>query len=144
AEVNDLRRWEAWSPWAKIDPAMKRTYDGPPAGAGAVSEWSGNNKVGAGRMTITDSRPHERIRIKLEFFRPFKAINTAEFTFTPQGGQTQVASQLATEVTWSMSGEKNFASKAFGLFVNMDKMIGGEFDKGLAQLKTIAESAATK
>jgi carbon monoxide dehydrogenase subunit G len=132
-QVNDLHKWEAWSPWAKIDPTMKQTYEGPPAGVGAVTKWSGNNKVGEGRMTITDSRPHEMVRIKLEFLRPFKATNTAEFTLKPDGGQTAV--------TWSMHGEKNFLSKAFGLCMNMDRMIGGDFEKGLAQMKSVTEAA---
>src|SRR3954453_14621127 len=125
-EVNDLRRWEAWSPWAKIDPGCRFTYDGAPRGIGAVVSWSGNKKVGEGRMTITDSRPDERIRIKLEFFRPFKANNIAEFTFATRVDQT--------EVTWTMTGERNFMFKAFSLFCDVDEMVGRDFDKGLAQL----------
>ena len=134
-EVNDLRRWEAWSPWAKIDPACKFTYDGAPSGVGAIFSWSGNNKVGEGRMTIIDSRPDERIRIKLEFFRPFKANHLAEFTFTPNVDQT--------DVTWTMTGERNFMCKGFGLICDMDKMVGKDFEKGLAQLKAVVQSSAS-
>ena len=132
--VNELRRWEAWSPWAKLDPNCKMTYDGPPAGIGASYAWAGNRKVGEGRLTIIESRPAELIRIKLEFLKPFKATNTAEFAIKPEGSQTGV--------TWSMFGKNNFMSKAFGLFMNCDKMVGGDFEKGLAAMKTIAEAAA--
>ena len=134
AQVNDFHKWEAWNPWGKIDPAMKQNYEGTPAGTGAVYTWSGNKQVGEGRMTLTESRPNDLIRIKLEFFRPFAATNTAEFTFKPEGGQTIV--------TWSMSGEKNFMAKAIHLFINMDKMIGGQFEQGLAQMKSLAEATA--
>jgi uncharacterized protein YndB with AHSA1/START domain len=133
AQVNDFHNWDAWSPWAKLDPACKNTFDGAPAGKGAIFAWDGNNKVGAGRMTVTDSAPAEVIRINLEFLRPFKATNTAEFTFQPQGGQTLV--------TWNMFGKNNLMSKAFGLFVNCDNMIGKDFEKGLASLKSVAEAA---
>jgi hypothetical protein len=132
-QVNDLHRWEAWSPWAKIDPGMKQTYEGPPAGIGAIHSWSGNNKVGEGRMTITESRPNDLITIRLEFMRPFAATHTAEFTFKGEGPQTVV--------TWSMSGKNGFVFKAFGLFMNMDKMLGGEFEKGLKQLNVVVASA---
>lgn len=133
AQVNDLHKWEAWSPWAKRDPAMKQTYDGAPAGVGAITAWTGNKEVGAGRMTITESRPGELIRIRLEFFKPFTATNTAEFAFKPEGNQTAV--------TWSMAGTNNFMAKAVGLFMNMDKMVGGDFDKGLASMKAVVEAA---
>jgi hypothetical protein len=131
--VNDLHIWEAWSPWAKMDPVCKNTFEGAAAGTGAIFIWAGNKKVGEGRMTITESRPSELIRIKLEFLKPFKATNTAEFTFKSQGNQTLV--------TWSMSGKNNFMGKAFGLFVNCDKMAGGDFEKGLAAMKSVAETA---
>ena len=134
SQVNDFHRWSGWSPWAKRDPAMKQSYHGAPAGVGAVYSWAGNNEVGEGRMSITESRPNELIRIKVEFLEPFAATNTAEFTFTLQGGQTQV--------TWSMSGENNFTAKAFNLIMNMDKLVGGDFEKGLQQLKSIAEASA--
>ena len=134
AQVNDFHKWEAWSPWAKLDPAARNTFDGAPAGAGAVFVWAGNSKVGEGRMTITESRPNELVRIKLEFMKPFAATNTAEFTFKPDGEQTAV--------TWSMFGHNNFIGKAVCLVMNMDKTLGGEFDKGLAAMKSVAEAAA--
>jgi Polyketide cyclase / dehydrase and lipid transport len=133
AQVNDFHKWEAWNPWGKIDPAMKQAYDGAPAGTAAIYKWAGNNEVGEGCMTIIESRPSELIRIKLEFVKPFAATNTAEFTFKPEGNQTAV--------TWSMFGEKNFMAKAVHLFMNMDKMIGGQFEKGLASMKSIVEGA---
>ena len=132
AQVNDLHKWEAWSPWAKLDPAARNSYAGPPAGTGAVFSWAGNNKVGAGSMTITESRPSELIRFRLEFLKPFKATNTAEFTFTPEGNQTAV--------TWSMFGKNNFISRAVGLFMDCDKMVGGQFVQGLAQMKSVVEA----
>jgi len=118
-QVNDFHHWPAWSPWAKIDPAMKQSYAGAPSGAGAVYTWAGNHEVGEGRMTITESCPGELIRIKLEFLKPFAATSTAEFTFKPEGDQTAV--------TWSMEGRNNLMAKASHLFMNMDKMIGGNF-----------------
>ena len=134
AQVNDFHKWVAWNPWGKIDPAMKHAYEGAPAGTGAIYTWIGNKEVGEGRMTIIESRPFDLIRIKLEFFKPFAGISTAEFTFKPEGKQTAV--------TWSMSGDKNFMAKAIHLFMNMDKMIGGQFEKGLAEMKSIVEAAA--
>jgi hypothetical protein len=134
--VSDLHKWEAWSPWAKMDPNAKSTFSGADSGPGASMAWSGNNKVGEGRMTIADARPNEVIHIKLEFFRPFKATNMAEFTFKPEGDQTVV--------TWTMSGKNNFMGKAFSLFVNCDKMVGGEFEKGLANLNSVTQAVAKK
>src|SRR6185436_16245124 len=134
AQVNDFHNWQAWSPWAKLDPAMKQTYEGPPAGTGAIYNWYGDNKVGEGRMTIAESRPNDLIRIKLEFIKPFASTADTDFTFKPEGNQTAV--------TWTMSGRKNFMSKAFGLFVSMDKMIGADFEKGLAQMKAVVEGKA--
>jgi len=131
AQVNDLHKWEAWSPWAKRDPAMKQTYEGPPAGTGAVSAWSGNKDVGEGRMTITESQTNELVRIKLEFLKPFKATNVSEFKIQPQGDQSMV--------TWSMSGENDFMMKAVHLVMSMDKMVGNDFEKGLADLKSLTE-----
>src|SRR6266404_613262 len=132
-QVNDFHKWDAWSPWAKLDPAMKQTFEGAPAGNGAVYTWTGNKEVGEGRMTITESHPSDLVKIKLDFLRPFAATSDTVFTFKPDGNQTAV--------TWSMTGEKNFIAKAFHLFVNMDKMIGGDFEKGLAQMKSVAEAA---
>jgi hypothetical protein len=131
-QVNDFHHWNAWSPWAKIDPAMKQTYEGAPAGAGAIYTWVGNKQVGEGRMTILTSRPNEVIAIKLEFFKPFKATNTAEFTFKNEREQTLV--------TWSMLGKLTFMSKAFHLICNMDKIVGGQFDQGLANMKSVVEA----
>jgi len=136
AQVNDLKKWETWSPWVKIDPAMKQTYQGPPAGTGATSQWAGNKDVGEGRMTITESRPNELIRFSLEFFKPMAGTSTAEFNFVP--GENQ------TTVTWSMTGRNNFIAKAICLFMNMDTMVGSQFEKGLAQLKLNAEAAVKK
>ncbi len=131
AQVNELKRWQAWSPWAKKDPQMKQTYAGPGAGVGAITSWQGNKDVGEGRMTIVESRAGELIRIKLEFFKPFAATNSAEFTFRPEGERTTV--------TWSMQGSNNFLGKAIGLVFDFDKMIGADFEAGLASLKAIVE-----
>ena len=136
AQVNNFHEWEAWSPWAKIDPACQNTFAGAAAGAGAKFSWAGNKKVGEGRMTILESRASELVRIHLEFLKPFKATNTTEFLFKPEGGQTVV--------TWNMFGKNNFMSKAFGLFMNCDKMIGRDFEKGLANLRAVAEAAGKK
>lgn len=133
AQVNDFHKWNAWSPWAKLDPAMKQTFEGAPAGTGAVYTWVGNKEVGEGRMAITESHPSDLVRIKLDFLKPFAASSTTDFTFTPQGNQTLVK--------WKMTGDNNFMSKAFHLVMNMDKMIGGDFEKGLAQMKVVAEAA---
>ncbi|MSU69418.1 MAG: polyketide cyclase [Opitutaceae bacterium] len=136
AQVNDLHKWQEYSPWAKLDPAAKNTFEGPPAGTGAVFAWAGNADVGEGRMTITESRPDNLVRFKLDFVKPFASTATAEFAFQPAGNQTAV--------TWSMSGRKNFVSKAVCLFMNMDKMLGGDFEKGLANLKLLSEAATKK
>jgi hypothetical protein len=130
-QVNDLHKWVAWSPWEKLDPALKRTYDGPSEGTGAGYSWAGNKQVGEGRMTVLESRPNELIRLQVEFLKPFKATNIAEFTFKPEAA--------GTVVTWSMSGRKNFMMKMFSLTMSMDKMIGGDFEKGLATMKTLVE-----
>lgn len=132
AQVSDFRKWPAWSPWEKMDPELKRTYEGPPAGTGAKYAWQGNKNVGEGQMTITESRPGELVRIKLEFFKPFAATNTAEFTFKPEGG--------GTAVTWSMTGRNNFMAKAVSMFMSMEKMVGGQFEQGLAQMKSLVET----
>jgi len=132
--VNELKLWEAWNPWGKLDPNMKLTYAGPPAGVGASYAWAGNNDVGEGRAAITESRTNELVQFKMEWLKPMSGVSTVEFTFKPQGNQT--------EVTWSMTGKNNFIARAFCLFMNMDKMIGGQFEKGLADMKTIAETPA--
>jgi hypothetical protein len=133
-QVNDFHKWAAWSPWEKKDPAMKRTYEGPPAGIGSVYRWAGNKEVGEGGMTITESRPSGLIRIRLEFLKPMAATHTAEFTFKPQGDRSAV--------TWTMTGKHNFMGKAFCMFMDMDKLVGPDFEKGLAGIKTVAESQA--
>lgn len=134
AQVNDFHAWSAWSPWEHLDPAMKKTFGGAPAGAGATYAWAGNSKAGEGTMAITESRPNERIKIDLEFIKPFAAQNGTEFAFSEDHGQTGVS--------WSMTGSKNLVMKAMGLFMSMDKMIGGDFERGLANLKAVAENAA--
>lgn len=134
SHVNELKKWDAWSPWAKIDPNCKMTYIGPCSGVDASYSWAGNKKVGEGKLTITESQPSSLIRLRLEFLKPFKATNTAEFKFTPEGGQT-----LAT---WSMIGKNNFFFKVFGLFMDCDTMVGKDFEKGLASLKAVAETTA--
>jgi hypothetical protein len=130
--VDDLRRWEAWSPWARLDPQAKSTFSGADAGVGAAMAWDGNKKVGAGKMTIIESKPGELIRFKLEFLRPFQATNTAEFHFQSAGGQACV--------TWTMTGQTNFFFKIFGLFKNCDDMVGKDFERGLASLKQVVEA----
>jgi uncharacterized protein YndB with AHSA1/START domain len=135
-QVNDFHNWAAWSPWEKLDPAMKKSFSGAAAGVGAIYDWTGDDKVGTGRMTLTDSQPSNLIRINLEFLKPFEATSITEFVFAPDGG--------GTKVTWSMTGNNNFMAKAAGLFMNMEKMVGGDFEKGLAQLKTAAEAATKK
>ncbi len=132
-QVNDFHKWEAWSPWAKLDPAMKTTYSGPPSGKGSSYAWTGNSEVGEGKMTITASEPNEHIGIDLEFIKPFSARNATDFTFKPDGDKTNV--------TWTMAGKNNFIAKAFSMFVDMDKMVGADFEKGLAQMKTLAEAS---
>ncbi len=132
--VNHLREWESWSPWENLDSEMQRTFEGPPAGEGAVYAWVGNSQVGEGRMTIEESRPNELIRMRLEFFKPMAGVSQVEFTFLPVNEQT--------EVTWNMRGENNFVGKAMCLFMDMDKMCGSQFETGLAQLKARAESVS--
>ena len=129
--VNDLHNWEAWSPWAKLDPNARHEFAGAASGQGAVMSWAGNNQMGVGKMTITESRPSESVRFRLEFEKPMKATNLAEFTFRPDAG--------GTLVTWAMSGKNNFMMKLFGLFVNCDRMLGCQFEKGLASLRGIVE-----
>jgi len=133
AQVNDLHNWDAWSPWAKLDPAAKQTFDGARAGTGAAFAWAGNNQVGERRMTITESRPNELVRFRLDFVKPLAGTNAAEFTFTPQGNQTAVR--------WTMTGRQNFITKTVCMFMSMDKMVGGQFEQGLAQMKSVAEAA---
>jgi uncharacterized protein YndB with AHSA1/START domain len=129
--VNDFRQWEAWSPWEKIDPTMRKTYSGEPAGHGAIYEWDSEGKAGKGRMTLGESLPVERIRIKLEMMRPIASRSEVEFALLRQEDQTTV--------TWTTAGRNGFLAKAFCLFVNMDKLLGADFEKGLSQLKAVTE-----
>ncbi|MFN0140062.1 MAG: SRPBCC family protein [Pyrinomonadaceae bacterium] len=131
-QVNDFNKWAAWSPWEKLDPAMKKEISGAPSGKGAVYYWNGNDEVGEGRMTITQSHPTAHIEIALEFIKPWQQKSVNEFMFNPDGDKTNV--------TWTMTMQNNFMSKAFGLLMDMDKMIGPDFEKGLAQMKTVAEA----
>jgi uncharacterized protein YndB with AHSA1/START domain len=130
--VNDFHRWTEWSPWEGIDPAMKRTYGGPPAGVGTTYAWEGNGKVGSGRMEILEAAPGAKLVLKLDFLAPMEAHNTAEFTFVREGA--------GTRVTWAMFGPSPFLSKVIGLVFNMDRMVGGMFEQGLANLKARCES----
>jgi hypothetical protein len=133
AHVNDLHQWVEWSPWEKLDPGMTREYSGPVAGPGASYHWVGNDQVGEGRMTITDSKPPESVTIRLEFLKPYAATNTVEFGILPTG--------LGTEVTWSMIGHRDFVAKAMSLVMDVEKMVGGQFEQGLAALDTVTAAA---
>lgn len=134
AQVNRLQNWEAWSPWAEKDPGMTSAYEGPESGEGASHAWDGNSDVGAGTLTITESTAPEQIRLRLEFKRPMAATNEVLFTFEPV--------DEGTKVTWTMTGENGFVGKAFGLVVDMDNMVGGDFEQGLANLKAVVEAEA--
>jgi uncharacterized protein YndB with AHSA1/START domain len=131
ALVNDLNGWRSWSPYEKKDPAMKRTLSGAAAGKGAIYEWDGNKEVGKGRMEITDTTPPSKVLIKLDFLEPFEGHNTAEFSMQGKGD--------TTDVTWSLYGPSPFITKLMGVFFDMDKMIGRDFEVGLANLKALAE-----
>ncbi len=134
--VNDFHRWRFWSPWEALDPKMKKTFDGPYAGPGAIYEWAGNKDAGKGRMTILESKPYESISILLEFTEPWASTNHTAFTFQPV--------PEGIRVTWAMEGKNDFLGKAFSLFMDMDGMIGKDFEKGLASMKTLAETEAKK
>ena len=129
--IDDFHRWTVWSPWEKLDPDMKRTFSGSAAGKGAAYAWQGNSKVGEGRMEILDDPAPSKIVIKLDFIKPFEGHNTATFLLVPKGE--------VTDVTWTMDGPSPFVSKLIGVFMNMDKMIGNDFETGLANLKAAAE-----
>lgn len=130
--LNDFHEWEHWSPWAKIDPNAENSFDGPTSGVGSKFAWDGNNKVGAGRMEIIKSRPNELINIDLVFLKPMQANNLAEFQFQPEG--------TGTRVTWTMSGSIGCMGKLFNLFMNCEKMVGGQFEQGLENMKRLATS----
>jgi uncharacterized protein YndB with AHSA1/START domain len=129
--INDFHQWRSWSPYEDRDPALKRSYSGAAGGKGAVYGWEGNKNVGSGRMEIIDSSPPSKIVIKLDFVKPFEAHNTAEFTMLPQGD--------ATSVTWRMHGPASFMSKLMQVFMNLDNMVGKDFETGLANLKNLTE-----
>jgi len=132
ALINDFRNWDAWSPWEKMDPAMKKTHSGATIGRGAVYEWEGNKKVGKGRMEIIESSPSSRIMIQLDFIEPFEAHNIAEFILK--------AERSSTIITWAMYGPNPYMAKLMGLFLKMDNMIGKDFETGLSNMKTAAEN----
>lgn len=129
--INDLHAFQIWSPYEKKDPAMKRTYTGPASGPGAAYAWDGNKEIGIGSMEITESVPTERVTMKLDFLKPFEAHNIVDFTLVQKDG--------TTEVTWALHGPSPYVSKLIGLVMSMDKMIGGDFEDGLANLKVLAE-----
>jgi uncharacterized protein YndB with AHSA1/START domain len=131
--INDLQSWASWSPYEKLDPNTKHKFEGPRQGVGASCSWAGNSKVGEGKMTIVESKPYERVTMRLEFLKPFKGTNQGQFTLRPATN--------GVGVTWSMSGETGFICKMFSMFMNMDRMIGKEFETGLADMKRVAESA---
>lgn len=129
--IDDFHQWTLWSPYETKDPAMKRTFGATTKGRGAAYAWYGNGQVGAGDMTVTDSAPPSHVTIKLNMVKPISASNDVTFTLAPQG--------TATQVTWAMQGPAPFISKVMQVFFNMDKMVGGDFEAGLAKLKTVAE-----
>ena len=136
-QIDDFRQWSQWSPWEHIDPTLQRTFSGADAGVGAVYEWTGTGKAGAGRMEITEMRTGSEggvITIKLDFFKPWKASNIAEFLMKP-------TADAGTELTWAMSGPSPFMSKLMGVFMDFDKMVGKDFEAGLVALKRNAEQA---
>ena len=136
AQVNDFHNWQAWSPWARLDPNAIAKFSGPDSGKGAKFAWEGNDQVGQGDMEIVESKPNELIKIKLHFVKPFEGTNDTLFTFKPEG--------TGTAMTWEMSGKNNFVGKAMCMLMNMDAMVGGDFEKGLNSVKTIVEKPATK
>lgn len=137
AQVADFHHWNAWSPWAALDPAAKNTFEGPASGKGAIFAWDGNDQVGAGRMTVTDATPPSHLAIRLEFFRPMEGDATTEFRFAP-------GKDGSTDVTWSMSGTNGFLGKAFSLVMDFDAMIGKDYDTGLANLRSVVEPKPAK
>ncbi len=129
--INDLHKMEVWSPWMKMDPSGKVAHEGSPSGVGAIQTWSGNDKVGEGKMTITESKPNELVRIDLQFYKPFRNSAVALYTLKPENGNTTV--------TWAMICKRTFMEKAANLVMNLDKMIGGQFEIGLTSLKNLVE-----
>jgi hypothetical protein len=136
AKVNDFHEWAAWSPYEKLDPQMTKTFSGSPSGVGAIYTWSGNDKAGEGKLTISESERPSRIVLRLDFTKPFANTNVATFTFASEGENTKV--------TWAMDGRYNFIAKAAGLFLDMDKLIGNDFATGLAAMTSLSEAKANR
>ena len=132
--INNSKNFDVWNPWSKLDPQMKKGFEGPDSGVGSITTWDGNSQVGAGKSTVTESVPNSLVRMRLDYMKPFQSTSNAEFTLKPEGTETVVS--------WSISGESPFINRFVCIFMNMDKMIGGIFDKGLADLKHISEAAA--
>jgi uncharacterized protein YndB with AHSA1/START domain len=131
ALMNDFHQWEAWSPWEKVDPAVKRVYSGASRGKGAVYEWNGNNDIGQGRIEIVESLPPSKVVLKIDFIKPIEAHNTIELTLATQGD--------STTVTQAMYGPSSYVHKLMGVFCSMDKMVGEKYEEGFANLKSIVE-----
>jgi hypothetical protein len=131
-QINDFHKWDAWSPWAKMDPNAKNTFEGPTSGQGAKLSWAGNSDVGEGSMTIVESKPNELVRIRLDFVKPMEGTSDVDMKLEPQGDQTKLI--------WSMAGKNNFMAKAISLFMDCEKMVGDQFDQGLANMKKIVEA----
>ena len=136
AIINDLHQWDRWSPYDKLDPNMKKSHSGPETGTGSIYSWEGNDQVGAGKLTIVDSRPDEAVMMKLEFTRPFECSSDVKFTVIP--------TDKGSSVSWSMDGKNTFFCRFFSLFMNMDRMIGNDFEVGLANLNKIANETPAK
>jgi hypothetical protein len=136
-QLSDFRKWGAWSPWEKLDPNMKKTFEGPARGVGATYSWQGNDKVGKGKMTLVKEEAPKLVGIKLEFVEPFESVADTTFTVTPESSEQ-------SQVSWAMDGKNNLIGKMFGVFMDMDKMIGADFENGLAQLNVVAKAEAEK
>lgn len=130
--INTLKKWDGWSPWAKLDPNAKNTFEGPESGVGSVFHWDGNSDVGAGKMTVLESKPNEHVKIQLDFEKPMPGTSFADFTLQPEGD--------GTRVTWSMSGERPFWARAICVLMGADRMVGGMFEKGLTSLGGVASA----
>jgi uncharacterized protein YndB with AHSA1/START domain len=137
--IDDFHKWRAWSPWEDRDPALKRIYEGAAHGKGAVYAWEGNRNVGAGRMEILSATSPSAIVIKLDFIKPFEGHNIAEFTMLPRGGATDAATTISTNITWAMHGPAPLMHRVMQVFMDLDRMIGKDFEAGLAKLRRAAE-----
>jgi uncharacterized protein YndB with AHSA1/START domain len=135
-QVNDHRKFTAWNPFLKLDPNVKNTFSGPASGVGSVCSWEGNSDIGAGASTITETKPGELVRLRMDWKKPMEGTSTVDFTFKPEGNKTVV--------TWHMYGPQNYVGKVMCLFMNMDKMVGGQFEEGLANLAKLTEAAPKK